>query len=227
MDPSIAPRRGETEAHLRLKRLALLWAQANRYAACAAEVSLPQCRYRADVAAYRSRHRESANKRCPIFAATIATQQPRENACDLSVAAARSSKGTFGFITRLCAPATYFSPNSIRMTSTRSDIEVTDGSSESLRRCRIGFTAERNSSASCAIDARTCSTWWCLTNYFASAKYPPAGASSPKAMAPFVCRENQSGMTMPKKRAFGYCSGSRWPVLVNSIALLPSPGRKS
>jgi hypothetical protein len=59
MDTPVATvRRAETEAHVRLKRLALLWAQANRYNACAAEVSLPQCRYRADVAAYRSRIRE-------------------------------------------------------------------------------------------------------------------------------------------------------------------------
>ena len=53
MDTPVAIRRGETETHLRLKRLALLWAQANGYSACAAEVSLPQCRYRADVAGYR------------------------------------------------------------------------------------------------------------------------------------------------------------------------------
>jgi hypothetical protein len=58
MDTPIAPRRAETDAHLRLKRLALLWAQANGYSACAAEVTLPQCRYRADVAAYRARLRE-------------------------------------------------------------------------------------------------------------------------------------------------------------------------
>ena len=58
MDTPVAARRAETEHHLRLKRLALLWAQANRYTACAAEVSLPQCRYRADVAAYRARARE-------------------------------------------------------------------------------------------------------------------------------------------------------------------------
>ena len=58
MDAPVVTRRAETEAHVRLKRLALLWAQANRYTACAAEVSLPQCRYRADVAAYRSRLRE-------------------------------------------------------------------------------------------------------------------------------------------------------------------------
>ena len=43
----------ETAAHLELKRLALLWAQENGYPICALEVSLPQCRYRADVAAYR------------------------------------------------------------------------------------------------------------------------------------------------------------------------------
>jgi hypothetical protein len=58
MDAPVATRRAETDAHLRLKRLALLWAQANGYSACAAEVSLPQCRYRADVAAYRARLRE-------------------------------------------------------------------------------------------------------------------------------------------------------------------------
>jgi hypothetical protein len=44
---------GETERHARLKRMALLWAQARGYSACAIEVSLPKCRYRADVAAYR------------------------------------------------------------------------------------------------------------------------------------------------------------------------------
>ncbi len=54
MDAAIEIRRGETAAHSRLKRIAFLWAQAQRYRACAIEVSLPQCRYRADVAAYRA-----------------------------------------------------------------------------------------------------------------------------------------------------------------------------
>src|SRR5947207_3525408 len=58
MDSPITTRRVETEGHRGLERLALLWAQVNRYTACAAEVSLPQCRYRADVAAYRARSRE-------------------------------------------------------------------------------------------------------------------------------------------------------------------------
>ena len=50
---SLQKRNGETEAHARLKRLALIFAQQNGYSACAMEVSLPRCRYRADVAAYR------------------------------------------------------------------------------------------------------------------------------------------------------------------------------
>ena len=53
MDTSIKNRRAETETHLRLKHLALVWAQARGYSASAFEVSLPGCRYRADVAAYR------------------------------------------------------------------------------------------------------------------------------------------------------------------------------
>ena len=53
MDAEIKIRRGETATHNRLKRLAFLWAQAQGYSACAMEVSLPKCRYRADVAAYQ------------------------------------------------------------------------------------------------------------------------------------------------------------------------------
>lgn len=45
--------RGETAADFELKRLALLWAQVNGYPIAELEISLPQCRYRADVAAYR------------------------------------------------------------------------------------------------------------------------------------------------------------------------------
>ncbi len=58
MDTRVARRAGETEAHRRLKRLAVLWAQAQGYGACAVEVTLPKCRYRADVAAYRARGNE-------------------------------------------------------------------------------------------------------------------------------------------------------------------------
>ena len=53
MDSVVKPGRGETVAHAQLKRAAVLWAQAKGFSACAVEVSLPQSRYRADVAAYR------------------------------------------------------------------------------------------------------------------------------------------------------------------------------
>ena len=87
MDTAIATRRGETEAHLRLKRLALVWAQANRYTACAAEVSLPQCRYRADVAAYRSPHREQTIT--AIFECKQAVPDLRRDNCETAIARER------------------------------------------------------------------------------------------------------------------------------------------
>src|SRR5213596_1242809 len=53
MATEVISTKGETEAHARLKRLAFIWAQAQGYSACAMEVRLPKCRYRADLAAYR------------------------------------------------------------------------------------------------------------------------------------------------------------------------------
>src|SRR5215831_1414868 len=47
-------RSGETETHARLKQLAFIWAQMHGFSACAMEVTLPRCRYRADMACYRS-----------------------------------------------------------------------------------------------------------------------------------------------------------------------------
>lgn len=52
--PRIAPvSQSESAAHRDLKRLALIWAQANGYRIAAAEVSLPNYRFRLDAAAYR------------------------------------------------------------------------------------------------------------------------------------------------------------------------------
>ena len=50
----ITRRHGETAQHARLKQLAFVWAQRHGFSACAMEVILPRCRYRADVAGYRS-----------------------------------------------------------------------------------------------------------------------------------------------------------------------------
>src|SRR5438874_7054972 len=51
-------KRGETAAHIALKRVALLWAQSRGYSVCAFEVQLPRCRFRADLAAYRPNGKE-------------------------------------------------------------------------------------------------------------------------------------------------------------------------
>ncbi len=86
MDPRVGGRRGETEAHALLKRLALIWAQANGYSACAAEVTLPRCRYRADVAAWRSR---SAEITTAIFECKQALSDLRRDNCCTSATRAR------------------------------------------------------------------------------------------------------------------------------------------
>ena len=54
MAARVTSRSGETAQHARLKQLAFVWAQAHGFSACAMEVTLPRCRYRADVAGYRS-----------------------------------------------------------------------------------------------------------------------------------------------------------------------------
>ena len=54
MAAGVTIRHGETALHARLKQLAFIWAQTHGFSACAMEVTLPRCRYRADVAGYRS-----------------------------------------------------------------------------------------------------------------------------------------------------------------------------
>ena len=54
MAAGVTSRHGETTQHARLKQLAFVWAQTHGFSACAMEVTLPRCRYRADVVGYRS-----------------------------------------------------------------------------------------------------------------------------------------------------------------------------
>jgi len=77
MDEELTKRRAETEAHARLKRLSLLWAQARGYSACAFEVSLPRSSYRADLAAYRP----GANPVTAIFECKQALADLRRDNC--------------------------------------------------------------------------------------------------------------------------------------------------
>jgi len=71
---------GETARHARLKRLALVWAQAQGFSVCGIEVSLPRCRYRADMAAYRGQRREIAAT--AIFECKQALCDLRRDNCD-------------------------------------------------------------------------------------------------------------------------------------------------
>lgn len=86
MDAQLNTGRAETSTHVRLKRLALLWAQAQGYSACALEVSLPHCRYRADVAAYRPK--PSGLGLTAIFECKQALPDlRRDNCCSVAVRA--------------------------------------------------------------------------------------------------------------------------------------------
>ncbi len=87
MDAALVVKRGETEAHRRLKRLAVLWAQAQGYSACAVEVSLPRCRYRADVAAFRARGDEPGTS--AIFECKQVLSDLRRDNCVSASARAR------------------------------------------------------------------------------------------------------------------------------------------
>ncbi|HEY6071110.1 MAG TPA: hypothetical protein VIU85_07035 [Chthoniobacterales bacterium] len=81
MDQRLKNRNGETEAHTRLKRLAALWAQAQGYSACAMEVMLPRCRYRADVAAYRPNRKQSTGTTAIFECKQALVDLRRDNGC--------------------------------------------------------------------------------------------------------------------------------------------------
>ncbi len=86
MAEELTARRGETAAHARLKRLACIWAQAHGYSACAIEVTLPHCRFRADVAAFRE-HGEG--NRAAIFECKQTLPDLQRDNCDSASARAR------------------------------------------------------------------------------------------------------------------------------------------
>ena len=122
MDARVTARSGETEAHRRLKRLAVLWAQAHGYAACAVEVTLPRCRYRADVAAYRARGSEPGVT--AIFECKqVLSDLRRDNCCSST---ARERLQTVDRRRQsCCAAATRCFRSSIRLISAQLDMRRT------------------------------------------------------------------------------------------------------
>src|SRR5438045_7310014 len=83
MDQVVTKRNGETDAHARLKQLALIFAQQNGYSVCALEVSLPRCRYRADVAAYRPTKSSSSSESSSLSLGTTAVFECKQCLVDL------------------------------------------------------------------------------------------------------------------------------------------------
>jgi len=81
MDRQLRSHNGETQAHSRLKRLAFTWAQTRGYSASALEVSLPRCRYRADVAAYRSSRKHSLGTTAIFECKQALVDLRRDNGC--------------------------------------------------------------------------------------------------------------------------------------------------
>ena len=219
MDTPVAIRRGETEAHLGLKRLALLWAQANGYSACAAEVSLPQCRYRADVAAYRrsgrrpERHRDfrvqtGAGRIC---VGTIAKRPPHARTSRFRQPAPPGARETSArplphpAHRRLAFPGIRLAR--FRM---RSGIAVTDACCANAPRCKTACTAEQSSNAWCATD---CANLFFLVlpgELFRESEVPNGlGRAGRNKRTRSPCCVNQSGTTTPSKRASDSCNGSR------------------
>lgn len=81
MDRRLSSHNGETQAHSRLKRLAFTWAQTRGYSACALEVTLPRCRYRADIAAYRSSRKQSLATTAIFECKQALVDLRRDNGC--------------------------------------------------------------------------------------------------------------------------------------------------
>src|SRR5215217_8153224 len=84
MAARVRSRHGETTQHARLKELAFIWAQTHGFSACAMEVTLLRCRYRADVAGYRPEPKHGSQAACltrPPGCQPDATAHVRQASC--------------------------------------------------------------------------------------------------------------------------------------------------
>ena len=152
MAARITSRQGETTQHARLKQLAFIWAQTHGFSACAMEVTLPRCRYRADVDAYRAvpkqidqQRSSNANRRCAICDETIVAANRRASDSKQYVIVARFSKRVSARIIQTSTLAIRFSRSLIPRTSPRSVTAVTRVLFVSCGRCKTGFTIAQSS----------------------------------------------------------------------------------
>ncbi len=134
MSPHSKEPRNETETHARLKRLAFIWAQAQGFSACAMEVTLPNCRYRADVAGHRWQRKQTGST--AIFECKQALCDLRRDNCH--------SKAALERLDLICQRRQILEAR-ICKTSPRSVIAVTRIFCVTCVRCKIGCTTAPSS----------------------------------------------------------------------------------
>src|SRR5881397_2064058 len=152
MAAGVISTKGETEAHARLKRLAFVWAQAQGFSACAMEVSLPKCRYRADLAACRWQRKQIGST--AVFECKQALCDLRRDNCHREAASRRLDaickrrqilETCLVSTIRTCEMAIRFSPSSIRRPSPRSGTAVMRACYMICARYKIVSTIARSS----------------------------------------------------------------------------------
>ena len=209
---------GETERHARLKRLAFFWAQAQGYSACAMEVNLPKCRYRADVAAYRLTPKRIGST--AIFECKQALCDLRRDNCQSD--AARQRLETICQRRQLLETRlrTHY-PNLRNGDSLFPEFDLSDftvighrGYVRILRELR----ALQNRLYDCtkfdkllAIAARTCISSFCPRTYSAIRRFLSAGALLSKPTVRSTSCVNQAGTKQQPSVTFGFYTESPWP----------------
>jgi len=209
--------RCETEGHARLKRLAFLWAQAHGYSACAMEVSLPRCRYRADVAAYRPK---------PKTIGSTVTFECKQALCDLrrdncQSDAARQRLETICERRQLLETRLHEHYPSLRNgDSLFPEFDLPDftvighrGYARLLRELRTVQNRLYDCTKFDKLIRYRCANLFflfCLRSYSVTRKSQLAGAHSWNQTTRSRSPENQSGMKLQKRIRSAFCTESPW-----------------
>src|SRR4030095_12792813 len=218
MAAGIKRARGETERHAGLKRLAFLWAQDQGYSACAMEVSVPNCRYRADVAAFRLVPKQIGST--AIFECKQALCDLRRDNCQSDDAQQRLetiSQRRQLLERRLRAHypnlrnGDSLFPDSICLILPSSTTVVTRDSCVSCVPSKIVSTIVPSSTSYFATAARICISSFCLRGYSAIRKFPSTGALLWKPKGRSHSFANQSGTKQQPSITFSCCTESPWP----------------
>jgi len=221
---------GESARHAELKRMVVLWAQSQGYSACATEVRLPNCPYRADVAAVQLTGKNAgafAQSTEPDFVATTAVFECKRTLCDLR----RDNCHTDTTRRRLerivqrrqsleaCLRTHYpnlrsaeslfpeFDPRSFAAIGHR-------GYDRLARELRALQTRLDDCAKFEKLVRWRCANlfFWCFRRRcFAIRKFPRAGACSWNSTAVSLSGANRRGMKLRQKARSSFCITSPWP----------------